>query len=130
MGSTQRDLKIILQGPDSMDTEEANDRAQSLRVELTELGVAVRQPRSAVPDPAYLGREPKGDLLEWGALVVSFTGGLPALIPLLMSWGRRNRNVRVILEADGERLELGDVTRDDAKAMAEEFGRRHSLESG
>jgi hypothetical protein len=129
MRTRRRELKIILQGPETMDAEDAFDRALALRRELADLGVAVTQPRSADPDSANARCQTKGEALEWAALIVSFSGGLPGLIPLLNSWLRRNRKLRVVLEADGERMEFADLSSEDARAIANEFARRHSLGS-
>ena len=59
----------------------------------------------------------KGLTVDILALVVSFTGGLPAVVTLIEKWRRTRRVGRIVLEIDGDVLELSDASQQEQRHL-------------
>jgi hypothetical protein len=110
-----------------LDEEVADERALGLRGEIVDFGAQVTQRRRLVPDPGAAAEQPKGDFMEWATLVVTFTGGLPGLLPLIKSWRRRNDGVDLALEIDDDLLSLSGLSPEEAHDALRRFEQRHGL---
>jgi hypothetical protein len=106
--------------------EEAADLAEQLREELQESGVgSVHRPES---DDAPIGA--KGDALAWAELVVTVTGGLPALVGLIRAWAQRGSGRKVTLDLDGDKLEVSGISSEQQEQLIRRWLERHVDEDG
>jgi hypothetical protein len=118
----QTHLSVRLRPPDGTDESDLDERALQLRQEfLVGLDVdQVSRGRIEVPPQA------KGTGIEWAELVVAFTGGLPGLVALLGSWLSRHKGYSVVMEIDGDRLEVDRVSSDEQRRLVQAWLDRHT----
>lgn len=83
------------------DIAAADDLAEQLRQEMTESGFDVRRPAPGAAPPGT-----KGDALSWAQLVVSFSGGLPALVAAIRTFTQRDNKRKVTLTLGNDTIEL------------------------
>jgi NADPH-dependent ferric siderophore reductase len=67
----------------------------------------------------------KGVGLDVASLVVTMVSALPGLLAIVNTWRDRNRGCRVIVELDGDRLDLADATNEQQTALVEQWLARH-----
>ena len=72
----------------------------------------------------------KGTSLEWAELVVSFSGGLPAIVGLVRSWLGRQPGAKVKIDLDGDSLEIENASPAVQDQLIEAFLARHRPEPG
>lgn len=102
------------------DTAEADDLAGRLRAEMLESGFDVERPESGAAPPGT-----KGDALDWAQLLVSFSGGLPALVAAVRAFTERDGKSTVTVTLDGDTIELTAPTSRQQQRLVDAFLDRH-----
>ena len=120
MGHHQQELRLVVDHAD-LDTEQLADLTEQLRQEVDEsgLGEARRTAESPGPEGA------KGDALAWTELLLTFTGGLPALVALIRSWTQSDQGRKVKLELAGDTLELSGLSSAEQEHLVTDWVNRH-----
>jgi Effector Associated Constant Component 1 len=106
-------------GADDVDTAQL---AQQLRTELVAHDLDPVVPGSTAP------RGAKGVGLDSGALLVTLAasgGVLTTLLGVLQSWLLRQSGSRIVVEVDGDRLELTGATDEERRRALESWLARH-----
>jgi Effector Associated Constant Component 1 len=96
-------IKVV--GFADSDAAEREELALRLREELRDADFH----DVARPDGTALPRA-KGDALAWAQLVVTLAGSLPPLLSAVRGWLGRHAGASVVVEIDGDRLELSDAS--------------------
>jgi membrane-associated two-gene conflict system component 1 (EACC1) len=115
-------LSVQLRAPPGAELPDVDRRALQLRQELL-AGLDVDEVRRGRAEPPA---DAKGVGIEWAELVVTFTGGLPGLVALLRSWLPRHRGYSIVLEIDGDRLEVEGVSADERRRLEQAWLDRHT----
>jgi hypothetical protein len=111
-------------GPDD-DTEEVAEATLQLRRELLDLDVeAVEVPRAGEPPPGTRAVE----LAALGALVVTLAESqlLTPVVAAVRSWLGGQPQRSIMLELDGDVLELTGLSSTEQRRLADEWLRRHT----
>ena len=118
-------LMLTLDAGPEADDEELAELTRQLREELLELDVET-------VDLVRAGKVPEkakaGDPVTWGALLVALVasgGVLTTLINTLQSWLTRHERRSVILEMDGDKLEVSGVSSEEQQRLINTWLSRH-----
>ncbi len=88
-----------------------------------------------VKDVDYLRKEnlsngtKAGDIISWETLIVTLAasgGVITALINFILGWVKRNESRSVILEIDGNKLEVSGLSASEQKDLIETWLKRNS----
>lgn len=114
-------LQITVCGHEDSDAEERAALARSLAEALHENDSVARVevPRYSAPPDA------KGTGIDLAALAITAVGGLPGLIAFMEAWRGRQRAGTIVIEIDGDRLELTDVTDEERARAIDAWVQRH-----
>lgn len=115
------DLEI---GPET-DAEGLAESTRQLRSELLELDVESADFVAAGPAPR---RAKAGLPIDWGKLILTFAasgGVLTTLINVLQSWISRRRECSIVLEIDGDRLEITGTPTKEQQRLIDLWLSRH-----
>jgi hypothetical protein len=115
-------LRIEVALPDGADAEELDEATRALRGELLELDVdAVERPAEPAPAGARAV-----DAAVLGTLVVGLgRSALTVVTGMLERWVARAGNRSVVLELEGDRIEVSGVSAADQHRLIEAFVARH-----
>jgi hypothetical protein len=124
-----RALRLELDVGPEVGTEEAELAVRRLRDELSELDVE----EVKIPDGATApsGAKGSGSLLSELIVTLSGAGGaLPALISAAAGWVARDRSRRVVIEIDGDKLELVSASATEQRELVDAWLARRSASHG
>jgi hypothetical protein len=109
-------------GVGGADAEERDEATRALRAELLELDVdAVDRPSAPAPDGAR-----GGEAVTLGTLLVTLgPSALAAVAGAIQSWWARRGDRSVVLELDGDRVELSNASDEDRRLLVDAFLARH-----
>ena len=116
---------LTLKHLDAGDPADLAESTLELRQELAELDLDVENlPRTDTPDGAKTGMP-----VSAGELVIALAGAggaLSALIGLLQDWLTRRGQHRIVLEVNGDRLEINGAVRESESRLVEAWLNRRS----
>jgi len=115
-------VAIRISPAEDADTEELADLTYQLREELLELDVeAVEQPAGQAPEGTKAG-----GVLELGSLIVSLGGAaISALIPVIQAWLKRSEARSVVMEIDGDKIEVRGASSEAERLLVNDWIGRH-----
>jgi hypothetical protein len=70
----------------------------------------------------------KGDAVTWGQLLIAFAASgsvFTTLITLFQAWVTRNERRALILEVEGDKLEITGISADEQQRLIDEWLSRH-----
>lgn len=116
-------LRIEVAPVDGEDAEALDDLTRALREELLELDVdAVSRPSEPAPDGARAV-----EAAALGMLLVGVgKGALGIVARTVERWVQRVGDRRVVLELDGDRLEVSGISAEDQRRLIDTFVARHA----
>jgi hypothetical protein len=119
-----RRVRVVVAGEPDADTDEIAQLVDWLRAEMVEHDF------DPVPDPAVASPTgaKAGDPAAVSSVLIALAasgGVLTSLIGLLQGWLQRGRACSVVVEIDGDRLELVDPTPQERRLLTEAWLSRH-----
>lgn len=125
MSEEMRQVLLNIDAGLEADIEELEKLTQQLRAELLELDID----DAALVHAEEVPKDNKsGDPISWGTLLLTFaaSGGIfTTLITLFQSWSTRHERSKVVLEIDGDKLEITGNPTDEQKRLIEVWLSRH-----
>jgi Effector Associated Constant Component 1 len=111
----------------SDDEEELERSTQQLREELLDLNLdTVALAKTGI---APKGSKAGEEIVSWGSLIVTLAasgGVLPSLIGTVQSWLSRRENQKILIEIDGDKLEVTGISSEEQNRLIDVFVSRHS----
>jgi membrane-associated two-gene conflict system component 1 (EACC1) len=117
-------LRIAVDAGPEAEQDELERVTRQLRDELLELPVDdIRFPEDGPAPPGA-----KGDVASIGELVVTLASGgvLPTLVGSVLAWLTRDRSRKVVIELNGDRLELSGASPEQQHALVAAWLDRHA----
>ncbi len=126
MAAPETKLIVKINPIPDLDLEELEQLTKKLRQELLELDIESAE--FATTGEKIIGAK-AGDPINWGTIIITLlaAGGVATkLIDLSQAWLTQNQQQSIVLEIDGDKLEIKGISSEEQQKLIDMWIERHS----